>query len=113
MPAPPPAPPTIEESLAALVQAQQQMGAMFDGMQRQMGELSLRVAAIESRPGSSGPPLLPYFDPLRLQYGMPGYGGIPALPASGPVISEILPTPPLPVPTTSLPVSPAVGSQPP
>ena len=89
------------------------MGAMFDGMQRQMGELSLRVAAIESRPGSSGPPLLPYFDPLRLQYGMPGYGGIPALPASGPVISEILPTPPLPVPTTSLPVSPAVGSQPP
>ena len=89
------------------------MGAMFDGMQRQMGELSLRVAAIESRPGPSGPPLLPYSDPRRLRYGMPGYGGIPALPASGPVISEILPTPPLPVPTTSLPVSPAVGSQPP
>jgi hypothetical protein len=57
-------------------------------MQRQMGEVCIRLAVVESRPGPSAASALPYSQPLLL--GLPGCGG---LPASGPVISEILPTP--------------------
>ena len=49
-------------------------------MQRQMGDISLCLVAMERWPSSS---VQPFF-----QYGMPGYDGIPALPASGPAISE-------------------------
>ena len=46
---PPPAPPTLEDSLAALA-----------SMQRQMAEMSLRLATAESRPGPSSPPRRSY-----------------------------------------------------
>ena len=75
-------------------------------MQRQMAEMSLRLAAVESRPGPSTPPRLPYSTTPLLQYGMPGYGGFPA---SEPVVSEILPAPSLPGATAPLPVPTAAG----
>lgn len=55
--------------------------AAIYGMQRQMGELSLRLVAVEGRPSSSASSFLPY--------GLPGYGGIPALPGTGPVITDV------------------------
>ena len=90
---PPPPPPTLEDSMAALATMQRQMGEMFQGMQRQMAEMSLRLATVESRPGPSTPPRLSYSTTPLLQYGILGYGGFPA---SEPVISEILPSPSLP-----------------
>ena len=63
--------------------------AAIYGLQRQMGEITTRMAAIESRPSFSAPPFL--------SYGLPGYGGIPQLPATGPVpvISELSSAPPI------------------
>lgn len=77
------------------------------GLQRQMGELALRVAAVEGGPSGSAPPLP--------SLGMPGYGRLPLLPASGPVISEILtsqPVPPTLQMTTQAAPHSATASQP-
>ena len=92
-PPPSPTPPTLEDSLAALAAMQRQMGDMFQGMQRQMAEMSLRLATVEGQPGPSMTPCLSYSTPPLLQYGMSGYGGFPA---SQPVVSEILPSPSMP-----------------
>jgi len=79
-----------------------------------MGELSLRLTAVESCPRpSTTPPQLPYSEPLLLQYGMPEYGGLPTIQASGPIISEMLSTPP-PSPSLLAPAaSDVVSSYPP
>ena len=51
-------------------------------IQHQLGDLSLRMAALEHRsPPVSSP----------VQYGLPGYGGIPSLPASAPIPLEVPP----------------------
>ena len=94
--APPPSPnaqAAIAESLAALTTAVQ-------SLQRQMGDMALRLTAVERGPAASATPALQYSAPLLLQYGMPGYGGIPA---PGPVISEL--------PSTALPATSAPGTQ--
>jgi len=61
--------------------------AAIYGLQRQVGDLTTRMAAIDGRPTSSAP--------LFVQYGLPGYGGLPQLLASGPVISELSSAPPI------------------
>jgi hypothetical protein len=53
-----------------------------------MGEMSLRLSSVEGAAAQFA--ALPYVAPQALPYGMPGYGGVPALPASGPIISEIM-----------------------
>ncbi|XP_066375364.1 early nodulin-like protein 18 [Miscanthus floridulus] len=72
-------------------------------LQRQMGDISLRLAAVERQPSSSGPPVF--------QYGLPGYGGIPALPASRPAILELSFSAP-PVPTTGVTTTGALSLPP-
>jgi hypothetical protein len=63
------------------MQGQRHLTALFNGMQRQMGEMSIRLSTVE---GAAAPFAgLPYSAPQALPYGMPGYGGIPALLASG------------------------------
>jgi hypothetical protein len=62
------------------------------GMQRQMGDLALRVAAIESTPSGSSSP--------QPTLGLPGCGGFPLLPH--PVVSEITSTQ---APAATLPAS--------
>jgi hypothetical protein len=52
------------------------------GMQRQMGDLALRVAAIEGAPSGSAPP--------QPALGLPGFGGFPLL--QNPVVSEVTTT---------------------
>jgi len=84
----------MEESLALLMHGQHQLTTLINSMQRRMGEMSLRLSSVEG--AATQFVGLPYSAPQALPYGMPGYGGIPALPASGPVISEIMPTPSLP-----------------
>jgi len=85
-------------------------------MQVQLHDVALRVGTLEHRASTSAPPqlpytqspLLPYSPPYQLPYGLPGYGGIPSLPSSGPLISEVLPTPSVEaavVPTTGFAVS--------
>lgn len=80
--------------------------AAIYGLQHQVGDLSHRVAVVESWQPMSTSPLLPY--------GLPGYGGIPQLPASAPMISELITTQPAapavvattaPPPLPSLPLS--------
>ena len=79
----PPPPQTPQEAF-------NQLTAAIYGMQHQLGALALRVTALEDR---SPVPSLPL--PL---YGMPGYGGIPAPPATAPVISELGTTSPYHIP---------------
>ena len=83
----PTAPPAYSQppsSPASPAEAFNALTAAIYGMQRQLGDLSLRVTALEGRPSPSSQPF---------QYGLPGYGGIPALPASGPTISEYVSVP--------------------
>ncbi|XP_066392624.1 uncharacterized protein [Miscanthus floridulus] len=79
----PPPPQTPQEAF-------NQLTATIYGMQHQLGALALCVTALEDH---SPVPSLPL--PL---YGMPGYGGIPALPATAPVISELGTTSPYHIP---------------
>ena len=97
----PSAQPSLFEALASLAVGQQQMNLLFQGMQRQMVEVCMRLTAVEGGTSQPMPPALPYSSPLLLPYRMPSYGGIPAQP---PTVSEILSSPALSaplLPTTS------------
>jgi len=67
--------------------------AAIYGLQRQVGDLTTQMAAIDGRPTSSAP--------LFVQYRLPGYGGLPQLPALGPVISEL---------SSALPIMPSLSA---
>jgi len=85
--------------------------AAIYGLQCQMGELLARLAAVTSRTSPSAPPPIPY--------GLLGFGGIPALPTSVPIISEVFSTRqvlpasstpgPFPQPVSWAPPQPASG----
>ncbi|XP_066395761.1 uncharacterized protein [Miscanthus floridulus] len=98
---PPPAPPP--QLTAIPTDALNSLTAAIYGMQRQMGDISSRLAAVEGRSPASAPPFLPY--------GLPGYGGILQLPASGPIISEISSGPPL-MPSVQASAPPVPASAP-
>ncbi|XP_066351542.1 putative GPI-anchored protein pfl2 [Miscanthus floridulus] len=103
------------EALNAFTAAIQGLQTQIGDMRLQMGRMATRLAAIEGRPSLSSS-MLP-------QYGLPSYGGIPALPAStGPVISELLTAQPAmashlplsaPVSTSPISASVAAFTQPP
>ncbi|XP_066392478.1 uncharacterized protein [Miscanthus floridulus] len=82
--------------------------AAIYGLQRQVGDLTTRVAAVESRPVASAPPLT--------SRSLPGYGVIPPLSASASVILEQLSSQPVlpsqPASTHSAPPAMTVSTQP-
>lgn len=64
------------------------------GLQRQIGQFATRLSAVEGRSSPSPSEQTPY--------GLPGYGGIPALPASTSVIFHTASIS-RPIPITSIP----------
>ena len=95
---PPASPQTPQEAF-------NQLTAAIYGMQHQLGALAVRVTALEDRSPAPSAPL-----PL---YGMPGYGGIPPLPATEPVISALGTTPPFHNPYQPQRPQPQLPSPPP
>lgn len=93
------------------------------GLQRQMGMIATQVSDIENRSSSSGSSsdVSPSQPPPSMPYGLPSYGGIPALPATTSTIVHTLafttPPPSAPIPITHIqfPPSPspipALGAQ--
>jgi len=84
------------QSVEPTAEAFGHLAAAIYAMQRQIGDLSMRMSSVESRPP---------VPPMSYPYGLPGYGGIPALPPPAPVSFELFSVPPFqtPVPAFSTP----------
>ncbi|XP_021315153.1 lysine-rich arabinogalactan protein 19-like [Sorghum bicolor] len=99
VPSSPPAAQPIEPTAAAFGN----LVAAIYGMQKQISDLSVRMSSMEGRQPSP---------PQSYPYGLPGYGGIPALPAPGPAISELFAVPPFQPPqhTSTTPTQSSIAS---
>jgi len=99
VPSSPPAAQSIEPTAAAFGN----LVAAIYGMQKQIDDLSVRMSFMEGRQPSLQ---------QSYRYGLPGSGGIPALPAPGLAISELFAVPPFQPPqhTSTTPTLSSIAS---